>query len=41
MGLVKQKSAFEHVQNAKIQIILSMCKVSSRAHLFKANDIVS
>ena len=29
MGRVKRKSAFEHTQNAQIQIILSMHKVSS------------
>ena len=38
MGHVKRKSAFKHEQ---IQIILCMHKVSSRAQLFKANDIVS
>ena len=29
MDYIKWKSAFEHVQNAKIQIILHMRKVSS------------
>ena len=29
MGRVKRKSAFEHAQNAQIQIILRMRKVSS------------
>ena len=37
MGCVKQKSAFKHVQNVPIQIILRMHKVSSRAQLFKAS----
>ena len=41
LGCVKQKSVFEHVQNAQIQIILDKSKVSSRAHLFKTNDVVS
>ena len=41
MGHVKRKSAFQHAQNAQIQIILHMHKVSSRARLFKANDVVS
>ena len=30
MGRFKQKGSFEHVQNAKIHIILRMRKVSSR-----------
>ena len=37
---MKPKDAFEHVYFAQIQI-LDMCKVSSRAQLFKANDVVS
>ena len=38
LGRVKQKSAFEHVQNVQIQINLCLHKVqvSSRAQLFKA-----
>ena len=27
LGCIKQKSAFEHTQNAQIEIILRMCKV--------------
>ena len=29
MDRIKRKKGFEHVQNAQIQIILCMCKVSS------------
>ena len=39
MGHIKQKGAF--AQNAQNQIILLMYKVSSRAQLFKTNDVVS
>ena len=41
MSRVKQKRAFEHAQKAQIQIFLRMCKFSSRAQLFKTNDVVS
>ena len=41
MGRIKQKGAFEDAQNAQNQIILLMYKVSSRAQLFKTNDVVS
>ena len=46
MGCVKRKRAFENVQNARIQIILRMCKVSSvplfSIHTFVvSNDSVS
>ena len=40
MGHVKQKSAFEHVQNAQVQIILRMRKVSS-GHLLSINTLYS
>ena len=33
MGHIKRKSAFEHVQNAQIQIILRMRKISS-GHIY-------
>ena len=36
LGHTKQISAFEHVQNAEIQIIPHMRKEPSRAQLFKA-----
>ena len=41
MDCFDKKSAFERVQNVQIHIILCMHKTSSRAQLFKANDIVS
>ena len=41
MGRVKRKSAFEHAQNVQIHIILCMGKISSRAQLFKTNDVIS
>ena len=41
MDRVKQTSAFEHMQNEQIQIILCMLKVSSWAQLFKAYNVVS
>ena len=34
---IKQESAIKHAQNAKIQIILQIHKVSSWAQLFKAS----
>ena len=37
MGLATRKSAFKYAQNAQVQIILSMRKISSWAHLFKAS----
>ena len=39
IGNVKRKSAFEHLQNAPIQIILCMHKVSS-GHLFSIHTFV-
>ena len=39
MGRVKWKSAFEQAQNAQIQIILHMRKVSS-GHLFSIFETV-
>ena len=41
MGRVKQKSAFEHVQNMKIQIILRLCKISSGPLLSILQSVVS
>ena len=41
LGHAKQNYVFEHAQNAQIQIIPHMHKVSSRAQLFQTNDVVS
>ena len=40
MGSVKQKSAFEHAQNARIHIILRMRKVSS-GHMVSIETVCS
>ena len=43
IGFVKQKCAFKHAQNVQFQIILCICKVSSRPLLDSvlSNDPVS